>query len=167
MHATVRVCVCATYIGTCDASIPPSNDPSIDPVDRTPLAAADPGLCLRFVKMYKCVPIASPVAGEAPKWYLAMDLALECNEDGTGLGEPHGGFMALVTIVGLLTVLIPGYYAFGLWYYGYRQKTGKKLKKARPGAGEQVGDPLSELDEKRMKKAFGFFTKSYERSFYW
>ena len=128
-----------------------------------------PGLCLRFVNMFKCRPL---VAGGTVTWYLSMDLSIQCAETGFGLDKP--GFVTIVVILGGAIVFTPAYYALCLRRYRNKQPyTDKKHPEGivtpqniKP-EGETIGERLSMLDDPWYLKAFGFFYKSYERPYYW
>ena len=113
------------------------------------------------MKMFKCDPLQDG-SGEI-KYYLQIDLSMECY--GT-LGPVKHPIGIVAGVLGGFVVLIPGFVVVFLRHFR-AQKTGEVLNDpTKLKEGEELGEELSALDSKYMKKTFGLFYKSYERAFY-
>lgn len=103
------------------------------------------------MKLMKPTPLT--VNGE-DKYFLTEDLTIEF------LTGTHRILFWVFIVIGPLFVAIPFYYAWLLRHY-FKQKTGEKLEDpAKLKEGESLGEELSMLDNKHVKKMFGFFFKS-------
>ena len=108
-------------------------------------------MCLRFVKMFRCVPIVDGLG--ATKFFLEMDLSMECYD--AFFLKSYIGVVAL--ILGPLTVFIPAYMALFLRHY-HQQLTGEVLDdESKLKQGEVLGEKLTKLDTPWMKRTFGLF----------